>query len=368
MDFYIATRGAESMSQGLHIHRQRGVALITALLVVALTTVMAVSLMSQQYMDIRRTGNIMLSDQAYLYDLALESFAGQLLKTYRSNQKYDDLQQIQQAMMLFQSIPVEGGSVSATVEFSEAKFNVNSLINDKGKPDPWAKNYYSRLVGEVLQNLGADASLRDDLVNALLDWLDPDGDTRLGGAEDSAYESRDIPYKAANQMMSSISELRLVQGYSREILDGIPADPQTQTEAVPGLLAYLTALPNRNCMLNVNLIQDPVMFMAMVDNMNKDMVDELIKSQPFEKTGDFMGNQVFNDLKKTQPGNANDKNNINAQLQSLSNHITVQSSYFLLRGMATVGESKLTLNSLLYANNAGTAVSTVYRAIGTSGI
>jgi len=355
------------MSKWLQIRKQQGVALITALLVVALTTIMAVSLASRQYMDIRRTGNIMLSDQAYLYSLALESFASQLFKTYRANQKYDDFQQIQQAMLLFQAIPVEGGTVSATVDFSQAKFNVNSLVDKLGKPEPWAKEYYSRLVGEVLRNLGEDTAIRDDLVNALIDWLDPNGDALMGGAEDSDYESKDIPYKTANQMMSSISELRLVQGYTRQILDGIPADPEKQTEAIPGLLYYLTALPNRNTTLNINLIQDPVMFMAMTPNMDNAMATELIKSQPFEKTADFLNRQDIKNLFPTQPNTPNSSNG-NAQLNALRQHIDVQSSYFLLRGTATVGESKITLNSLLYANNSGTDIETLYRAIGTSGI
>ena len=129
--------------------KNRGVALITALLIVALTTVMAVSLASRQYIDVRRTGNIMLADQAYLYTLALESFASQLLKTYHENQKqeqYDDREQFEMAMGLFQAIPVDGGSVSANLEFVEAKFNVNNLVNEKGEVDETQKKTLSKPV------------------------------------------------------------------------------------------------------------------------------------------------------------------------------------------------------------------------------
>ena len=46
--------------------RQRGVALITALLVVALATVAAVAMATRQQLDIRRTGNLLHGEQAYL--------------------------------------------------------------------------------------------------------------------------------------------------------------------------------------------------------------------------------------------------------------------------------------------------------------
>jgi len=348
--------------------KQNGVALITALLVVALTTVMAVSLASRQYMDIRRTGNIMQADQAYLYALALESFAGQMLVTYRENQKYDDITQFQQAMMMFQSIPVEGGSVSATIEFSEAKFNVNTLIDKEGKDKQWEKDYYNRLLREVLTSLGADVSAKDDMVNALLDWIDPDEEARLGGAEDGHYESKDVPYKTANRMMSSISELRLVEGYTKEILEGIPADPENETEAIPGLLHYLTALPDRDSTLNINLIQDPIMFLAMASHMDDQIVTDLIESQPFEKDSDFTGHQVFNDMKRDQPGNWNGTNGMQKQLQKLTGKIDVQSSRFLLKGVGMLGESRIVLNSLIYVDTSGTKIDVESRAIGTSGI
>lgn len=352
------------------IKRQKGVALITALLIVALTTVMAVSLASRQYMDVRRTGNIMLADQAYLYNLALESFASQMLKAYRANpqQKYDDLAQFQQAMMMFQSIPVEGGSVSAVVEFPEAKFNVNTLIDKEGKVKPWERDYYNRLLREVLTSIGADISLKDDMVNALLDWLDPDEEARLGGAEDGTYEGKDIPYKAANRMMSSISELRLVEGYTKEILEGIPADPENETEAIPGLLHYLTALPDRDSALNINLIDDPKLYVALASHISYEMADELLQSRPFEDNAKFHEHQVFMDIKTNQPGTWGGSNGMEVQLQKLSGKIDVQSSYFLLRGVGTVGDSNIILNSLIYANTSGTKLEIVSRAIGTPGI
>ena len=52
------------MKARVRIATQRGVALITALLVIALVTAAAVAMASRQQLDIRRTANILQRDQA----------------------------------------------------------------------------------------------------------------------------------------------------------------------------------------------------------------------------------------------------------------------------------------------------------------
>ena len=53
---------------------QRGVALITALLVIALVVVVAVAMASRQQIDIRRSANILDADQAYELALGVEAW------------------------------------------------------------------------------------------------------------------------------------------------------------------------------------------------------------------------------------------------------------------------------------------------------
>ena len=64
---------------GLSAQRQRGVALITALLIVALATIAAVAMASRQQLDVRRTANILDGDQAFFYALGVESWARRIL-------------------------------------------------------------------------------------------------------------------------------------------------------------------------------------------------------------------------------------------------------------------------------------------------
>ncbi len=55
----------------MSLEPQRGVALITALLVIALVTVAAVAMASRQQIDIRRRANITDADQAHWLSLGL---------------------------------------------------------------------------------------------------------------------------------------------------------------------------------------------------------------------------------------------------------------------------------------------------------
>jgi len=75
--------------------KQQGVALITALLVVSLATVLAVSLVNHLYFDIRRTENILRLDQAQLYNGGAVNIVMEGLEMDRnSRNEYDSLDEI----------------------------------------------------------------------------------------------------------------------------------------------------------------------------------------------------------------------------------------------------------------------------------
>lgn len=63
---------------------------------------------------------------------------------------------------------------------------------------------------------------RSALVNAILDWMDADDNTRLNGAEESYYQDLDTPRHCKNAGFDSIEELLLVKGMTRQILWGSP--------------------------------------------------------------------------------------------------------------------------------------------------
>jgi len=208
--------------------RQRGVALVTALLVVSLATVAAVAMATRLHVDVRRTGNLLHGEQAYAYALAAESWAEVILRRDAGDSKVDTL--AEDWATALPPIAVEGGFVSGRIEDLQGRFNVNNLVGPDGKPSKPDLEYFKRLLGLL--------EIEPGLATTLLDWIDADIDATLpDGAEDDIYLLETPPYRAANRPLVSTSELRLVKGYSAEI--------------IALLEPYITALPEPTA-LNVN--------------------------------------------------------------------------------------------------------------------
>jgi general secretion pathway protein K len=178
---------------------QRGVALITALLVVAIATVAAVTMASRQQLDIRRTAGLLHGEQAWAYALGAENWARVVLRRDARNNRIDTLEEdwSTQPPVSF----VEGGSIVGRLIDLQGRFNLNNLVQQNGAVDAKALVFYKRL----LRRLDLDERLAD----ALVDWIDPDINVRFpDGAEDETYLLVDPPYRTANRPLVDSSELR----------------------------------------------------------------------------------------------------------------------------------------------------------------
>jgi general secretion pathway protein K len=160
--------------------------------------------------------------------------------------------------------------------------------------------------------------LDEQLVNALLDWLDADIEVRFPqGAEDDTYLGREPPYRAANAPLTDISELRLVAGFTAEVIDR--------------LRPYVTALPETT-ELNVNTA--PALVLAtLAEGMSLAEVESLVQErdeEPFADLETFKAHQAF--AGRELPGVG----------------LALRSRYFRLHGTVQVGRAQLWLNSLLH--------------------
>ena len=189
--------------------KQRGVALITALLVVSLATVAAVAMATRQHVDVRRTGNLLHGEQAYAYALAAESWALVIMDRDLEDTKNDTLEDDWATAL--PPITVEGGFVDGSIADLQGRFNINNLLTGDDKVSAVYRDYFKRLLVVL--------SLDPALTNALLDWIDSDIDASYpDGAEDDTYLLNNPPYRTANRPLSSVSELGLVQGFSAEVM------------------------------------------------------------------------------------------------------------------------------------------------------
>ena len=69
------------------------------------------------------------------------------------------------------------------------------------------------------------------IADAILDWMDPDPFPRPYGCENEYYGSLPSPYRTANRLPSSLAELLMVRGVTRELLFGGDANRNFRIDA-----------------------------------------------------------------------------------------------------------------------------------------
>ena len=286
--------------------KQQGVALVTALLVVAIATTAAVAMASRQQLDIRRTGSLLHSEQAWAYVVGAENWAIVVLRRDREDSDIDTLGEdwSTQPPVSF----VEGGSIYGRLIDLQSRFNVNNLVIG-GEPSEENIAYYRRL----LNLLDLDEALAD----ALVDWIDDDIDVRFpDGAEDESYLLLETPYRAANRPLTDISELRLVKGYTAEVM--------------ATLQPYLVALPG-STPVNVNTA-DAVVLAALADNLGNSDGEALIDARGedgFDTVDNFKQEPVLN------------------AKQIEDSLLDVSTQWFLMVSQSDIGRGRARLASLI---------------------
>lgn len=287
--------------------KQRGVALITALLVVALATLAAVAMATRQQLDIRRTGSFLHSEQAYAYVVGAENWARVVLIRDRKDSEIDTLAEDWSTQP--PASIVEGGSIIGRILDMQGRFNVNSLVSG-GQVNPDAVDAYKRLL--ILLDL--DEALAD----ALVDWIDEDIDVRFpDGAEDETYLLLPTPYRTANRLLADISELRLVAGYD-------------EPEVIEKLRPFIVALPEATP-ININTASAEVLSTVAKDLALSDG-EKLVEArgeEGFETVDSFLKHDVLGGLEVKQ---------------SL---LSVQSHWFLMISEANIGQGRARLASLI---------------------
>ena len=220
---------------------QRGVALLTILVMVALATILAATIAKRQTNTAENTGYLMRQDQSLLYAKSAEAFFSELLIQDSDNgSSIDHLQENWAKPM--PPFSVEDGSVSGKLLDESGKFNLNNLVKaDGNQVDDSARRWFEKL----LQRVGLPA----ELSQAVIDWQDTNDEvTGAMGAESSYYQGLDPAYLTPNTKFHSIEELKLVRGFEGKNYDLIKP--------------YVTALPEQT---KVNMNTAPALLLASID-------------------------------------------------------------------------------------------------------
>ena len=182
--------------------KENGVALITVMLILALATILAVSMSSRQQLSIHRSANIFNFEQAFQYVLGAESWAKLILKRDLDNNQTDSFDD--DWAMILPPLPIEGGQMKGQIEDLQARFNLNNLVHD-GKP--------SKVYVEQFKRLLRNIELNEDIAPVIVDWIDLNEEVGFLGAEDNEYLNSLPAYRTANQPMNDLSELLLLKGF-----------------------------------------------------------------------------------------------------------------------------------------------------------
>lgn len=296
--------------------RQRGVALITAVLIVALATILAVNVGFRGMLDQRRSATLYALDQGYEIALGAEAWAADFLRRDAQESKTDHLGETWAKPL--PPLPIEAGTVEGRIEDQQGRFNLNNLSFRDGTTNPEAVKQLERILVTL--------QLEPAWASTMADWIDQD--TQPGfpdGAEDSVYTGQDPAHLAANMPVTRVSELMVLPGFG--------------AERYAKLKPYVTALPVGTA-LNVctapGIVLDALSENTREFGLNPQDLADRRKDACFPTLDDLrgsLGTETYDKLK---------------------NSLTESSGYFRATVWVTIGTTQFTLYSLLARGGTGT--------------
>lgn len=325
--------------------RQRGVALIIALVLMALATILAVKIGFGGFIERKRTTTMLAAEQAFQFAMGAEALAADVLtrqpQTSASQVTLADAwAQAPQPIPLRPPNDPEGepmGTLEGHLEDETGRFNINTLlrVDSTGKPDPVPLEQFQAL----LESLDIDRKWAPKA----LDWIDNDSaETFPDGAEDSVYTSQDPPYLTGNWGMMSTTELMSLPGFG--------------AENYQKLAPYITALPTTETHINVCTAPGFVLDMLTGLNEYRSNPPALISGR---KAGCFPTPAVLTA-------------SVSLTLATkITPFLSTNSDYFRLTTLVTLGSTEFTLYSLLSRGSstggggAGGRFTPILRSFGT---
>ena len=294
--------------------RQRGIALITAILLVALATVLAATIGYENAMSARRGTATFAFDQSVQVAMAAEAIGAYALQQSRKLSPSTTYLGQPWATPYGPVDLIPGVTLEAWLEDTQGRFNLNNLVNADGSTNPNAVL--------VFENLLTGLGLETRWAPMIADWIDSDSvPNNPDGAEDSVYLSQMPPYRAANMIITSASEILALPGFGRD--------------RYLALAPYITALP-QGTGINLCTAPGPVLnALGPAGSPNFSNAQSLATSR---QGGCFPTLQEFNN---TLSGNS-------AAETAAKAMVTTQSNFFTLTSIVTIGSTQFALYSLLH--------------------
>jgi general secretion pathway protein K len=290
--------------------------LITAVLIVALATILAVNVGFRGMLDQRRSATLFSLDQGYEIALGAEAWAADFLLQDARESKTDHLGETWARPL--PPLPIEGGAVEGRLDDQQGRFNLNNLVFQDGTTNPEAVKQLERVLAAL--------QIETAWATTMADWIDLDAQPGFpDGAEDSVYTGLNPAHLAANMPITRTSELMVLPGFGAErygklkpYVSALPVGTKLNVCTAPGIV--LDALSDDTREFGVN---------------PKDLADRRKDAcfPSLEELRGALGDEAYNKVK---------------------NSLTESSNYFRATVWVTIGTTQFTLYSLLARSGAGT--------------
>lgn len=218
--------------------KNRGIALIIAMIAVAFLSGMAIELAGRMKVETRLAMNADSEQEMLWMGRGGVETARWILSEEMTipNEQYDALNQIwaggpggmgetNSALSGFSlnNIPLGRGQFSLKIIDNERKVNINTAP--------------PMVIQQALTVMGVDANSISTVADSIGDWIDADDAPRAAGAESDYYQGLTPAYYAKNAPIDDLSELLLVKGVTLDMYLG-PAAPNHAPAAFQHKLGF----------------------------------------------------------------------------------------------------------------------------------
>jgi general secretion pathway protein K len=314
--------------------RQRGVALLVAIVLFALATTLAAAITYNKAMAARRAAATFTLEQALQAGMAAEALAAIALEDAGDSPRTQLDQDWAQPLG---PIEIEGTGVwiQAQAEDLQGRFNLNSVVKYDQATSTFVPDDDNVA---VLHALLRKLDIEERYADLLADWIDTDiAPYGSMGGEDTLYLTQNPPYRPPNTFITHPSELLALPGFGAE----------NYRKIAP----YVTALPF-DVTLNVCTASGPVLDATKNDAQNQDEFTVMPNLLEQREKG------CFPELAAYLAG-------VSADMQpKVTPRVKDTSSWFRLRTNIRIGTAEFVLYSVLFRQQ-DQKVRTVQRSFGS---
>jgi len=324
--------------------RQRGGALISALVLVLLVTLVAAQV-QKVFMSVigglesslaRQQSQLIMSSTPEL----VASFMG-----YDEDSAVDGLNDIW--LTQGQSFPVDDlGVITVSLYDDSARFNINSLVLSNKDSESLHDNqaFFVRLL-LALPDIEVDRQQARDISFNIRDWLDDDSlISQPGSAESDYYQGLSpVRHRAANQLMHSPTELRMVKGITPALYRA--------------LAPYITARANSDHSINVNTAPTAILrainvaqSLTPTDESVVQQWEQARQQENFQAVQDFMAQPSVQQLQNEGKGISQDMLRVNSEYLLLNTDLKYLGRMYIMTALLSRDGDEVTLLKKSYGD------------------